>query len=213
MKLTIFGATGRTGSHVVEQALTAGYEVTAFVRDPAKLTAAQKHLMFVQGDATNPDAVDRAVCGTDAVISVMGSSSTQNNSEAKPLTRATQNIIYAMKKHGVRRLIVSSAGIHQQNDLLDIRFSILMGIGKLIMPANVEDQIEVARTIQDSELDWTIIRMAPSDAPKQGNAQAGYMNKSNGMFIARADAAAFILNELKEKKWLQKVPIIFNPRG
>ncbi len=35
MKLTIFGATGATGICLVEQAIAAGHDVTAVVRDPA----------------------------------------------------------------------------------------------------------------------------------------------------------------------------------
>lgn len=37
MKLTIFGATGGTGTCLTEQALAAGHSVTAVVRDPARL--------------------------------------------------------------------------------------------------------------------------------------------------------------------------------
>lgn len=37
MKLTIFAATGGIGSQVLEQAVDAGHDVTAVVRNPAKL--------------------------------------------------------------------------------------------------------------------------------------------------------------------------------
>ena len=37
MELTIFGATGATGTSLTEQALAAGHQVTAVVRDPARL--------------------------------------------------------------------------------------------------------------------------------------------------------------------------------
>ena len=38
MELTIFGATGVTGTSLTGQALAAGHEVTAVVRDPARLS-------------------------------------------------------------------------------------------------------------------------------------------------------------------------------
>lgn len=37
MRLAVFGATGGTGRQLVEQALAQGHEVTAVVRDPARL--------------------------------------------------------------------------------------------------------------------------------------------------------------------------------
>ena len=67
MRLAVFGATGRTGKPLVEQALNAGYEVTAFVRDPSKLATKHERLTVVQGDATDAVAVERVVHVADAV--------------------------------------------------------------------------------------------------------------------------------------------------
>ena len=74
MRLAVFGATGRTGKLLVEQALNAEHDVTAFVR-PRSLGKLIKHerLTVVQGDATDAAAVERAVNGADAVVSVMNS--------------------------------------------------------------------------------------------------------------------------------------------
>ena len=44
MKLTILGATGATGTCLTSQALAAGHEVTAVVRDPARLAALKARL-------------------------------------------------------------------------------------------------------------------------------------------------------------------------
>ena len=71
MQLTILGATGRAGSAVTEKALEDRHFVTALVRNPAKLTIQHEHLTVVQGDATDPAAVGRAVYSTAAVISAM----------------------------------------------------------------------------------------------------------------------------------------------
>jgi uncharacterized protein YbjT (DUF2867 family) len=66
MKLTIFGTTGGTGKLLVEQALAAGHEVVAFVRDPSKLTTKHERLTFVVGlvrrmiPAAYEDIVDTA---------------------------------------------------------------------------------------------------------------------------------------------------------
>ncbi|MDQ6660716.1 MAG: NAD(P)H-binding protein, partial [Chloroflexota bacterium] len=70
MKLTIFGATGRTGLQLVQQALEAGHGVVALVRTPAKMPIQHERLTLMQGDAMNPADVEKAVQGADAVLSV-----------------------------------------------------------------------------------------------------------------------------------------------
>jgi putative NADH-flavin reductase len=211
MKLTIFGATGQTGKPLVEQALSAGYDVIAFVRNPSRLTIIHEHLRVVQGDATDPVAVELAVRGTDAVISVLATSASQKTAKAQPLRRATQNIVDAMKKHGVQRLIISSSGLPQASDEPDLRFSLLMGFVKRIVRASYEDTLASTQVVQASDLDWTIVRMpAPTNAPKTGRVQAGYVNKVIGLRISRADAAAIMLNELREAKYVHHTPVVSN---
>jgi nucleoside-diphosphate-sugar epimerase len=213
MKLAIFGATGRTGKHLVEQALAADHDVIAFVRNPSKLTTTHEHLTVVHGDATDPVAVERAVHSTDAVISAMATPASQKIARTQPLTRGTQNILAAMKKHGVRRLIITSAGIPQPNDSPDLRFSLMMGFGKLIMRASYDDTIGSAHAVRASDVDWTIVRIAgPTNAPRTGRVQAGYVNKTIGTRVGRADAAAFMLNEVRAAQYIRQAPVIWGRR-
>src|SRR3954468_14182249 len=72
MKLLVFGATGGTGRALVEQALQQGHEVTAFVRNPAKVTAKHEKLKVVKGNVTDCHSVGAAVAGQDAVFSALG---------------------------------------------------------------------------------------------------------------------------------------------
>ena len=72
MKLTVFGAAGGTGKHVVEESLTAGHEVTVLVRDPLKLGAVDPRVTVEIGDARDPEVVARAVAGAQGVLSAIG---------------------------------------------------------------------------------------------------------------------------------------------
>ena len=72
MKLLVFGASGGTGRQLVERALAQGHQVTAFVRDPAKLPLTHQNLRVAQGDALRYDTVEPAVAGQDAVLSALG---------------------------------------------------------------------------------------------------------------------------------------------
>lgn len=72
MRLVVFGATGGTGRQLVEQALTQGHIVTAFVRDPAKVSTKHEKLRIVQGDMLRSESVEAAIAGQDAVVSALG---------------------------------------------------------------------------------------------------------------------------------------------
>lgn len=210
MQLTIFGATGQTGKHLVEQALEAGYDVNAFTRNMSKLTIAHEHLTVIQGDATDLTAVEHAIQHTDVVVCIVNTSFDKEIEKTKPVTRIMQNIQKAMNKFGVRRLIITSAGIPQPDDLSDIRFSLLLGIGKLLMPLAVEDTINAANIVQSSDLEWTIFRMVPTNAAPTGRVTADYVKREIKLFVSRADAAMFILRELRENNWVRQAPVIFN---
>jgi NAD(P)-dependent dehydrogenase (short-subunit alcohol dehydrogenase family) len=210
MRLTIFGATGKTGGHLVRQALRDGYEVTALARNASKLAICHDRLMVIEGDAIDPAFVERAIQGTDAVICILNTSFVRIIAETKPVTRITQNILNSMKYIGVRRLIITSAGIPQPNDIPDLRFSLLLGIGKLIMPPAVEDTIRAAQIVQSSDIEWTVFRMVPTNSTPTGRVNAGYIKREIKVFVSRADAAMFILKELRENNWVRQAPVIFN---
>jgi putative NADH-flavin reductase len=107
MKLTVFGATGGIGQEIVRQALASGHEVTAVVRDPARLTVRGAGLEVFRADLTDPEAVRPAVAGRDAVLSGLGA---RSRKDAGVATRLTRTVLAAMEAEEVRRVLVVSAG-------------------------------------------------------------------------------------------------------
>lgn len=107
MRLTVFGATGAVGQEVVRQALAAGHEVTAVVRDPARLPEGLRgvalHAVVPLGDES---AVRGAVAGRDAVLSGLGA---RGRKAGDVTERLTVRVLEAMEAEGVRRLLVVSA--------------------------------------------------------------------------------------------------------
>ncbi|MEV4113544.1 NAD(P)H-binding protein [Nonomuraea sp. NPDC049695] len=105
MKLTVFGATGGIGRCLVEQATAAGHEVTAVVRDPAKISLPVR---TVTADLLTADqaTLQRAVAEADAVLSTVGPPS---NALAGVASRGTEAIVRAMRATEARRLIAVSA--------------------------------------------------------------------------------------------------------
>jgi len=207
MKLTIFGATGKTGMPLLKQALDAGHEVTAFVRDPAKLTLAHERLRVVQGDATDARAVEEAVRGADAVLSALGH---VKGSPKDVQTVATKNIVAAMKKHGVTRLVsLTGAGVPDPQDQPKLADRFVKFLLKTISGDVLRDAENHARVIQGSGLEWVIVRGPRlTDGPFTGDYRVGFVGKNSGLQASRADVADFMLKQAQNPTYLHQAPVV-----
>lgn len=209
MKLAIFGATGKTGRHLVEQALAKGHIVTALARNPDKLVLGHDRLKVVQGDIRDADKVAQTVAGADAVISVLGPTS---NKEEMSVSQGVDNILAAMRQHGVRRLIQSAgAGVRDPQDQPTLVHAFFGGLVRLLSPNVVADMEQVVDKVRGSRLDWTVVRvpMLTEDAGT-GNVRVGYVGKDIGPRLARPDLADYLLKQLEEPTYVGKAPAISN---
>jgi putative NADH-flavin reductase len=209
MKLAIFGATGKAGVHLVEQALAAGYEVNAFTRSPHKLTVQHDKLTVVEGDVQNAERVDAAIAGVDVVLSVLGPS---ENKPTFAVTKGTQHILASMQAHGVKRLVVSAgAGVGDPNDepkLINKFINIML---KLVSRHVYDDMVRAVETVRSSELDWIIVRVPMlTDSPATGDIKVGWVGKGTGPRLSRADMAAFMLAQVDDMTHVRKAPVISN---
>ncbi|MEZ4618598.1 MAG: NAD(P)H-binding protein [Caldilineaceae bacterium] len=153
-KLLIFGATGTVGCEVVNQALAQGYGVTAFARTPSKLEVQHANLTVLQGDVLDPAAVERAVRGQDVVLCVLGA-----GAKGQVRSEGTKQIIQAMGKRGVRRLICQSTlGVGDSRSNLTFFWKYIM-FGLLLRNAYA-DHVQQEAYVKASQLDWTIVRPA-----------------------------------------------------
>lgn len=209
MRVTIFGATGRTGQHLVEQALAAGHDVTILARDPSKVKIAHEHLHVLQGNVQDAALVDRAVSGADAVISVLGPT---HNKPTFEISAGTDNIVAALQKGGVRRLIVSAgAAVGDPNDAPNLFNHLIRILLKLAARYVYEDMVGVVAKARASDLDWTVVRVPMlTDDPRTGKIRIGYVGKGVGSRINRADMADFMLRQLTDNAYLHKAPAISN---
>ena len=98
MKIALIGATGNVGSKILAEAVQRGHHVTAIVTDPAKL-AARENLAVTAADATDADALARAVAGHDSVIGAF-------NPSRDPDGSGTRAIVAGVKRARVKRLLV-----------------------------------------------------------------------------------------------------------
>ena len=208
MKIAVFGGTGRTGRHVVEQALAAEHSITALARTPAKLPKHER-LVAIQGDVQDPSAVEKTVVGAEAVISVLGPTSNEPTFE---VSKGMRHILAAMQKQGVRRLIISAgAGVGDPNDTPKLSNKAINLLLKLLARNVYEDMKGAVDVVRASEHDWTIVRVPRLiDGPKTGLIKVGYVGNGMGMQINRADMAGFMLDQLQNGAYIRKAPAISN---
>lgn len=207
MRLTILGATGRTGRHLVEQALADDHDITAFVRTPSKLPIQSPRLTLVQGDVLDSEAVQRAVAGADAVVLAIGHT---NGSPPNLLKTAAQNVVAAMQQHGVQRVVTEmGAGVPDPRDPGGLGPAFMRGVMKLVAGRLLADATAHVDVFRASDLDWTVVRPPRlPDGPRTGDTRIGYFAMGPGHSIARADVAAVMLELVASTDHMGEAPMI-----
>ena len=68
LKILVYGATGKVGTHVVREALQRGHVVTAVSRDPSRIEQQHENLSAVKGDLLDADSIASLARGQDVII-------------------------------------------------------------------------------------------------------------------------------------------------
>lgn len=194
MRLTVFGATGGIGQEIVRQAVIAGHDVTAVVRDPARLPVPLSGLtVHTVARIDDPEALREAVAGRDAVLSGLGSRNRRADGIAERLTGA---VIRAMEAEGARRLLVVSAAPvapkPADDPLLDRMM--LKAIGAILKEVYADLTLMEA-ALARSATDWTSVRPPKlTNGPLTGAYRTVHgSNPRSGRSISRADVAHAML--------------------
>jgi uncharacterized protein YbjT (DUF2867 family) len=209
MKVLVIGASGGSGRAAVQQLLAEGHEVTAFSRRPDASLPSEERLRFASGDALTPADVERAVIGQDAVVVTLGIS--ENALRVRlwgpartPIdvrSAGTRNVIAAMQKHGVRRLVVqTSYGVGETRDRLGTAARLFF---ELILKPQIADTELQNADVSASGLDWVIVQPVhltdgaedamPFVSTGGDTAKMKVSRKSVGRFLAHAvNSPAFV---------------------
>lgn len=192
MRVTVFGATGRTGRLAVEAAARRGLEVTALVRDRAK-PAFDEGARIADGDARDAVAVAGALEGADAVIAVMAIP--EGTGPTTDLSDATRTIVAAMEAHGPGRLIltVNSSVFHDRP--VKPPFDVV-----------AEEHRRDLAILRASSLDWTALApMFLTDDEPAGAYVAELDAKAPGAGLPRGDLAVAVLDAVDRAEWVGHV--------
>jgi putative NADH-flavin reductase len=212
MRLTVFGATGGVGRQVVTQALDAGHDVRAYVRDAAKLDLTHPKLTVITGELNDRDGVQRAVRGADAVISALGPS-LDRKATGTPLVGGTRTIVDAMMAEGVERYIgMATPSLRDSRDTSSLLGRLVPFMGRTFLSRAYRELLAMSEIITNSPLDWTIARFTrPTDRTGTGSIRAGFLGRDRiRAGITRADIATFLLEQTTDSRFHRAAPAISN---
>jgi uncharacterized protein YbjT (DUF2867 family) len=202
MNIIVFGPTGGTGRAVIAKMLADGHTVTAFARDPSKLSPAPG-LTIVKGDAMNPADVKHAIPGHDTVVISLGnpqlaiaiSLGARRTTPADICEIGTRNIVAALGPTSpVRVLAVTSFGVGDTRDKMQIAFKIF---SQLLLREAMADKERQEAVLKASDLDYVLVQpVGLTDTPASGDWVASAKGETRKMRMSRKDVAAFIADEI-----------------
>lgn len=193
MKLVVLGANGRTGRHVVREALDEGAIVTAIVRSDAKRPTIQhERLSFVVGDSCDPEFLATVFRGQDAVISTLGG--------RRPTKKATS--VYYMSADAIAKaaldtglkkvLVTSSALLFPPKRPFD---RLLTAIVRNV----VESATRMEQTLRKANLDVIVARCGflTDIEEKRYRAEPGSL-PDRGSSVSRLGLARFLVDSVQQ---------------
>ena len=201
MRVTLLGATGRTGRLVAAELSRRGHEVVALVRDAARAPAGATPVV---GDATDPTDLARALEGAAAVVSALGPSGKDPD-----LHRRTAAVLVpAMTAAGVRRFVgVSGAGVDAEGDRKRGRDRVISKLMHVLARSVVEDKEGEMAAFAASDLEWTFVRPPRlGDGPATGAVESDPHVSTRSTRMSRADLAVHLVDVLEQGLHVRRAP-------
>ena len=206
----VFGASGGTGLEVAAQALEAGNQVTVVLRQPELFPIRHEQLRIIKGDVLQPQTYENAFFGIEVVISCLGS---RNREPTTVYSEGVSNILTAMKKVNVNRIICLSAGAVEvpPNASFIMKF-IIKNVLQRLFKHSYADMLVMETILGKSDQNWTVIRPPRLlNGDKTGIYRSVLNDYLPGMStLTRADLAHYIIHHLEdEKTYKSKVEISY----
>ncbi|GAB5522906.1 MAG: SDR family oxidoreductase [Roseivirga sp.] len=215
MKILLLGATGRTGRHVLSEALQIGYEVHALVRDASKVEVDSIGLKLFKGTPANRSDLREAIKGCNAVISTLNISRVSDFPWARLRTpvdfleKMLSDLIELMGEEQIKRLILTSAwGVGDSRKEIPGWFRWFVdysNVGKAYSQHEVQEQM-----LRASQLDWTAVR--PVGLVNRNKFKELVVSDKGSpkprLTISRRHTAKFLLDCLEEEAYIKATPVI-----
>jgi putative NADH-flavin reductase len=208
MKVAILGASGMTGTQLIEQALAADHSVIGLARTPENIKSDDPRVTKRQADGFDAESVATALEGADAVITTVGKRDLRDK-RFNLSTAAHVGVIDGMRRHNIKRLLVISSTGAARIKRDGIRRNVYLWLRRKYY----KDMYEMELQIADSGLDYTLLR-APFlvDGPATGKYNVVEDETYPvGIQITRSNLAHFLIHEMVDNAWVKRRIAVVDP--
>lgn len=183
LKLVVYGASGRVGSRVIDEALNRGHRVMAVSRDPSRIARKHEQLSAVEGNVLDAHSVATRVAGQDVVVVAVRGSLDDSGDPARTVHRvAVEVIVKVLREMGgtaPRLIFVGGAGSLEVASGVTY-YESLGAFSRAFIPDFVLQEIEGHLLVLDylrrvDDVRWTYISPPKDFAPgeRTGNYRIG----------------------------------------
>lgn len=215
LRILVYGATGKVGTHVLDEALERGHVVTAVSRDPSRIQQQHDNLSAVVGDLLDSISIANLVIDQDVIIvSVRGIVAKQKIPENAIQRIGVEKVVNVLRDFGdnAPRLIhVGGSGT------LEVEPGVLYAdkIPKLFLPKSLEVEIqgqvlalEYLRTVNDVSWSYATPAKNFTNGKRTGTFRIGgdtVLEDSRGRSrISRRDFAVALIDEAENADYVQQ---------
>jgi putative NADH-flavin reductase len=206
LRILVYGATGKVGTHVVNEALGRGHTVTAVSRDPSRIQQRHENLFAVAGDLLDSESIARLASDQDVIIvsvrGTIGKSKKPEDAIQRIAVEKIVNVLRAIGDDAPRLIHVGGSGS------LEVKPGVLYAdkLPKLFLPKSLELEIqgqilalEYLRTVSDAKWSYATPAKNFTNGKRTGTFRIGgdaMLKDARGKSrISRADFAAALIDE------------------
>src|SRR5579862_9196156 len=206
MKVLVIASSRRIRRRLIEQALAEGHQVTALEEKRRFRWRRPQHRTF-DGDVLSERSLDPALAGQEAVVCWLAPRTRGESNNY--LWEGTANLIRAMEKHSVRRLVcISACGAGDSRGHCGFFYDKF--VQPLFHKREYEDRDRQEELIRGTGLEWVIVRPARLS---KGRPRGEYMvltdlRNFRARRIALLDAVEFALQQLSSNFYLFQAPLV-----
>ena len=166
-------------------------------------------MRVVEADVMQPQTLDAVVEDQDAVITSVsvGNALREGRKPTTLFSEGTRNVIAAMERQGIRRLVCLSSSAVEPDPVLGIVFGKIMR--PLLFKEMYADMSRMEDEVRKSGLDWVIVRPSTlTDDPTSGRYILEIDRIPKGWRVLREDVAEFVLDQLRDDRYLGRAVAI-----